>query len=708
MRFAVLLLLPLAAYAQDLGRPRNNNAYVPDDDETLSVLVAEARRTAAAGDADAAADRLQALLLVSGRGLVPLKGRLLFVSPRRWAQLHLLSERAPFGPEVLQAWRKVHDAKASAALRGAILSGDEEEILLLLDRFPAATAAPIALLALCDRALQRGDPDGAHGSLLRLPEHLSRSEATAWLASGPVRQRRAHLDRLPPRHPPGWPTLGGGPSRARNGAPLPPPPGLVRRWEGHFLDEVPPSIAEAASLPDREVSPVLPFYPVCDDRHLFVHLGEAVAALDRTTGKLAFWAPEGAEADAGRVDELILRNPGVRAATLAGGVLYFNRVSFREDGMPQRRNTLLAFDVERRRTLWQVRQRSARDTPDPVLTRAIYFRGAPAVAGERLYVYGAVRDEGEEGAARKEEAHVFCFAARTGDLVWHRFLGYGDTEASSDFPPLSGLAPAVSAGVVVAVSGLGVAAALDARSGDVLWLFRYDRQPVRERERLQEINLDEKVHLGSAWMREPPRIVGDTVYFAPFDAEEMYACWLRGARQPTQLFEIEQWPKHRSRGHRHSLLEYVGGLQGARIYYVGRRDPRPSVTVSYQAVVSHPVDRTVDFSYGLVPATERDAWSGQAIPPEIFGRPTIAGSVLLIPTREAVYRFDTGQAPRKTLHEGERRTEIPLLPPYPAPPRVVGEGEAPPPGFGTLVAVDGYLYAVTGDRIICYGPPRPR
>jgi hypothetical protein len=27
-----------------------------------------------------------------------------------------------------------------------------------------------------------------------------------------------------------------------------------------------------------------------------------------------------------------------------------------------------------------------------------------------------------------------------------------------------------------------------------------------------------------------------------------------------------------------------------------------------------------------------------------------------------------------------------------------------PPMFGNLVAIDGVLYAVTGDRVICYGP----
>ena len=207
-------------------------------------------------------------------------------------------------------------------------------------------------------------------------------------------------------------------------------------------------------------------------------------------------------------------------------------------------------------------------------------------------------------------------------------------------------------------------------------------------------------------MREPPRIVGDTVYFAPFDGDEMYACWLRGTRQPTQVFEIEQWPKDRSRGHRHSLLEYVGGMTGARIYYVGRRDPRPSLTVSYQAVVSHPLDRAVEMGYGLLPALDRDDRTGKAVPPELYGRPTIAGTVLCLPTRQAVFRFDVGRAPTTRLASGERLSEIPLLQPYFALPVELEEGQRRPPAFGNLVAVDGFLYAVTGDRVICYGPKK--
>ena len=53
--------------------------------------------------------------------------------------------------------------------------------------------------------------------------------------------------------------------------------------------------------------------------------------------------------------------------------------------------------------------------------------------------------------------------------------------------------------------------------------------------------------------------------------------------------------------------------------------------------------------------------------------------------------------------EGARR-ELRPLGRFVAPGIDHADHEAPPPVFGNLVAVDGLLYAVTRDRVICYGP----
>ena len=109
------------------------------------------------------------------------------------------------------------------------------------------------------------------------------------------------------------------------------------------------------------------------------------------------------------------------------------------------------------------------------------------------------------------------------------------------------------------------------------------------------------------------------------------------------------------------------------------------------------------FSYGLLPFTERDEESGDAVPPDLYGRPVIAGDVLLVPTRRAVYRFDVANDPLSSLRNGERIAEIPSLPPYLAPEEGVDPEE---PAFGALLSVDGFLFATTTDRILCYGPAK--
>ena len=114
-----LLLGALPALGQDALRPRHNSTFVPDDDEELRSLLLQAGQAAEAGDAAAAADRLHAILLRDRPVLVAVRRRELFVDARRWAQLTLLAEQPPYGPEVLAAWREAHDRQASALLQGA-------------------------------------------------------------------------------------------------------------------------------------------------------------------------------------------------------------------------------------------------------------------------------------------------------------------------------------------------------------------------------------------------------------------------------------------------------------------------------------------------------------------------------------------------------------------------------------------------------------
>ena len=195
----------------------------------------------------------------------------------------------------------------------------------------------------------------------------------------------------------------------------------------------------------------------------------------------------------------------------------------------------------------------------------------------------------------------------------------------------------------------------------------------------------------------------DTVYFTPFDSDDRYACWLRGSRRPNGETAVVQWGRGRNvHPSANSLLEYFAGIHRARAYFVGRRDKDHS-RESYQTIVSHGVADEVTLAYGRIPATERDRRTGAGVPPEVFGRPTIAGNALLIPTKKALFRFDVGRDPSEGIERGEISREVPPLSTFTPTPPDVEPGTPIPPIFGTLVATDGLLFVATVDRVLCYG-----
>ena len=113
--------------------------------------------------------------------------------------------------------------------------------------------------------------------------------------------------------------------------------------------------------------------------------------------------------------------------------------------------------------------------------------------------------------------------------------------------------------------------------------------------------------------------------------------------------------------------------------------------------------RNTDNLYFLIHTCVISDADAIAMPPELYGRPVLAGPALLVPTRDTLYRF--GVEPRAArTGNGESIRELPSLAPFapPAPRRAPGDPESAL--FGNLVAVDGFLYAATGDHVICYGP----
>jgi outer membrane protein assembly factor BamB len=79
--------------------------------------------------------------------------------------------------------------------------------------------------------------------------------------------------------------------------------------------------------------------------------------------------------------------------------------------------------------------------------------------------------------------NVVCFRAESGELIWRRGIAYpekwGRPREEADLE--AGSPPAVGGGRVFAANNAGVVAALDAESGRVIWVYRYDSERDRRR-----------------------------------------------------------------------------------------------------------------------------------------------------------------------------------------------------------------------------------
>ena len=349
MRLLLLLLFAGTVLAgPGSGRPRHNSSFVPDDDEETRSTVASVRDAVRQGEWSAAARLLDRLLASTRPAVVAVRGRELFVSPRRWATLTLLGDLPPAHPELLEAWRRIHDADANRALAAALAAGDERGVERLLHRYPAAADAADALLALTDRALLRREGELAQERLDRFADHLTAAEALALRQSPAWRSRVEHLRALEPPARTGWPTFGGNAARSGAGDAAPDPAETVLRWQLPILEE-PPRYPDLISPETRKQSLRLPFYPVCDERHLYLHMGTAVRVIRRDNGKLVAQIPPDEEDKSSQlqplvVDSMLAETPGMRAATLHGGFLYFNRLA------PQHENPQWSREAAIRRT----------------------------------------------------------------------------------------------------------------------------------------------------------------------------------------------------------------------------------------------------------------------------------------------------------------------------------------------------------------------
>jgi len=571
-----------------------------------------------------------------------------YVSLRDYCQMQL----AAMPPEALRLYRSQVDPVAETWYRRGLAQRDEALLAKVVDEALASSWGDDALLALGELALESGDhararwywerivpfepPEGEspswpgypdsnldlaavrarlvltsilEGSFARAREELAQlgrlhTEAKGLLGGREVQYVDALLELLaqsrtwPEPEPPGdWLSFGGNAQRnGRAGAAI---DGGRVLWRVALPGNGSPR-AEAG--PKASTTGPSYFPVVADDVVLTCNQGE-IWALRASNGKPAwadtpvvyrgrFYAGPGGLAN----PRYTLGEP--RFTLTVFGSRVYARMGTAVTGSPQepvstvRPGYLVCLSLSRQGALrWKI---------EPEEGWA--FEGSPMADQARVYVAMRRSDV-------RCQAHVACFDAATGELVWRRFVCGAETPGRGQmFESTHGLLT-LHRETLYYNTNLGAVAALRTRDGRILWVSRYPRA--------QRVD---PAHLAPHWRRDPSPCLYDrgTLLVAPADSPSILALdaangqilWLSGPEPADALH----------------LLGVAGEqliASGGKLYWIALR--------------------------GAERGRVRHLWPDGPDRPG-YGRGLLAGQDVLFPTREKVYVFDqqTAQA-RKVI-----------------------------------------------------------
>jgi outer membrane protein assembly factor BamB len=191
-----------------------------------------------------------------------------------------------------------------------------------------------------------------------------------------------------------------------------------------------------------------------------------------------------------------------------------------ETSLPERR--LFAFELGTGRPLWNHAPSpdwDGRNGPQPERMSLI---GSPTVVGDRVLTVSSSDQS-------SVDYHVSCYQLASGALHWSTFVVRGQVEhnmfgrAVIEFAAAP-LVAIPARGVVLASTGLGVVAALDLATGQVLWRTDYTPIPIPKARSYSPPKRD------TVWRTTPPVVVGGVVLVAPRDSRDLMALDLADGR----------------------------------------------------------------------------------------------------------------------------------------------------------------------------------
>ena len=605
MRLTPLVLLLLAAPLLARGDYEIAGAHVVESDEASYQL----RKAEKAAEDGKWAEACELYLNVIAKwadsvcGIKEERGKhTLYVGTLDRVRRKLLD----FPPEGRAAFRALYDAKIEtqfllarasrdrAALREIadtyFLAGRGDDALWLLARYHREEGRPDLALPLLERLLLLDSDVPRSAILARIAEchtALGRPDLVEEMLSGPDFPRTdrmrigdgeislgEYLARLAERRvsrtpsegaPDRWATFGGDASRNLAMGPdlaLPPrswswriPAGATRRMGGGFFVD-PPDDRDLAPGGRSQVVPALA------DGAVYVHNDIGLWAFDvvASAPKL-LWKYETSHSPSvvlpeERILHTVTVHEGIVYATLVCTVEGEKRkLDFLIVQAPIPRRALMAFSARTGKLLWTIG--GQKDAKDKKLRAS--FQAAPAADHGRLYVGAAFQ---KERPTDPVEQHVFCLDARTGQVIWSRYVAEGYLEMNLFNNPtreIVGSSVTVDADTVYYCTNYGIIAALDKDSGEPRWIRRYEQYRIPP---TRDLHIPP---MPSGWENSPIVAVGDILFVAPMDSPYLYVLSASSGEDRWQ-------PLGRDRGGSRPAQDgvWILGAQGDRVLLAAR------------------------------------------------------------------------------------------------------------------------------------------
>ncbi|MFH0946290.1 MAG: PQQ-binding-like beta-propeller repeat protein [Planctomycetota bacterium] len=244
------------------------------------------------------------------------------------------------------------------------------------------------------------------------------------------------------------------------------------------------------------------------------------------------------------------------------------------------------------------------------------FEGPPVVFGDLLILSASRVDT-------STECSLFALDRLTGKLRWSRFLASANKVSHYDSrnrqveQSRAAPSPVVLAdGVVYCVTNVGVVAAVDALTGNIHWLFRYNRISPDDTDRYEP----QAFYDTGGWPRSAPEVVGGRLIVAPEDSRFLYVL----ARHPSTEGYLRLNDPTFKGDHRAFL-----GVDRARELLLFADELTVGPHLERMVITATNFDGSVVFESTPLEVEEK-----------LTGRPLILDRRLLLPTSKALYRID--------------------------------------------------------------------